>query len=264
MEKKHTKKRKITFPKAIGIITLCLGATALIVATLYGSQILAFIGLGLTFWGIILTYIQTEEYVKKNLLDATALPPLVTLNQLMEELDYNSKAIYLPPRYLTDPESNKAYIPKNMEEKLPTPEQIQAKEKQLFHENFKAMLLTPPGSELAKLFEKILETSFTRTDLLYLQFKIPKLFVEDLEIAQNMEISVEDSKIHVKIEKLAYIDLTIETSNLPRLYTSLGCPISSAIACALAKAIGKPIIIENQQINKDKAMEIIYRIMEGT
>lgn len=263
MEKRHVKKRKIAFPKAIGITTLCLGATALIIATIYGSQILAFIGLGLTFWGIILTYIQTEEYVKKALLDAAALPSLATLNQLIEELGYSGKAIYLPPKYLTDSESNKAYIPKNMEEKLPTPEQIQAKEKQLFHEN-SGLLLTPPGNELAKLFEKILETSFTRTDLQYLQLKMPKLFVEDLEIAQNMEINVENSKIHVKIEKPVFMSLTIEASTLSKLYTSLGCPISSAIACALAKATGKPVIIEKQQINEGGTMEIIYRVMEGT
>ncbi len=264
MEKRHAQKRKIAFTKAMGIITLCLGATALIIATIYGSQIPAFIGLGLTFWGIILIYIKTEEYVKKALLNAIALPSLVTLNQLMEELDYNGKAIYLPPKYLTDPESSKAYILKNMEEKIPTPEQIQAKEKALFHENVQGLLLTPPGSELSKLFEKILETSFTRTNLQYLQQNMPKLFIEDLEIAQNVEINAEDSKIHVIIEKPAYINLTIETSNLSRLYTSLGCPMSSAIACALAKATGKPIIIENQQINKDKAIGIIYRIMEGT
>jgi hypothetical protein len=121
-------KNKINMPKASGLITLILGAASLLASVYYSSQILAFIGLGLVFWGIILTYIRTEEYVKESLLNATSLSTLSVLNHIIEELDYKEKAVYLPPKYLKDPEANKAYIPKNKESKMPTPEQIQEKE----------------------------------------------------------------------------------------------------------------------------------------
>jgi len=65
------------------------------------------------------------------------------------------------------------------------------------------------------------------------------------------------------MENSVYKNLTKETANLSNLYFSLGCPVSSAIACALAKATGKPIVIENQQTSEDgKNMEIEYRILE--
>lgn len=257
------RKNNISLAKASGFITLALGAASLIASILYTSQILAFIGLGLIFWGVILTYIQTEEYVKGSLLPATSLSALETLNQIMEELGYKEKAIYLPPEYLADPEANKAYIPKNKESELPTPEQIQGKENRFFIQIPQGILPTPPGSELAKLFEKTLETSFTKADLQYLQLNLPKLLIEDLEIAQNLDITVENNKVSVTIENSAYQSLTKEAAKLSKLYESLGCPLSSAIACALAKASGKPVIIEKQQItDENKGLKIEYLLVE--
>lgn len=257
------RKNRISLTKATGWTMLGFGAATLVVSIVYTSQILAFIGLGLIFWGGILTYIQTEEYIKETLLDATALPSLETLNQILKELDYKGKAIYLPPKYFTDPEVHRAYVPEQKEGKLPIPEQTQKQETQLFLENPKGMLITPPGAEITKLFEKTLETTFTRIDLRYLQQNMPKLFIEDLEIAQNFETEIENNKIHVKIANSVYKNLSKKSEKLSNVYSTLGCPISSAVACALAKATGKPIIIADQQTSEDGAnINIEYHIIE--
>ncbi|MGQ9640630.1 MAG: hypothetical protein ACUVUF_00710 [Candidatus Bathycorpusculaceae bacterium] len=262
-------KRKFNLAKVTGYAILNIGILALIASTIYASQIpafsqiLAFIGLGLVFWGIILTYIQTEEYVKENLLNATALSSLATVNQMIQELEYNGKAIYLPPKYLKNPENSKAYIPKQKEGKIPAPEQIQKQEAQLFIENPQGMLISPPGAELTKLFEKTLGTSFVRVDLQYLEQNMPKLFIEELEIAQNFEMKTENDRVYVKIENSAYRNLTKDAMNLSNVFNSVGCPLSSAIACALANATGKPIIIEKQQTNENgKDFTIEFHILE--
>jgi hypothetical protein len=253
---------RINLAKLISSILVTTGTAALILSINYTSSILAFIGLGLVFWGITFIYIRPEEHTEKALLDATASPLLATLDQIMQEANYKGKAVYLPPKYFLNPEANKAYIPKKKDTKLPTPEQIQTQETQLIIENPQGILLTPPGAELTKLFEKTLKTSFTRVNLQYLQQKMPKLFIEDLEIAKNFEIKTEDNKVHVKIENSTYQNLTEEAINLS-LYRNLGCPISSAIASALAKATGKPIIIENLQTSEDgKDIEIEYSILQ--
>jgi hypothetical protein len=253
---------RINQTKLISSVLVATGVAALVFSINYTSSILAFIGLGLVFWGTIFIYIRPEEYTKRALLDATVSPLLATLDQIMQETNYEGKAVFLPPKYFLNPEANKAYIPKQKGTKLPTPEQIQKQETQLIIENPQGILLTPPGAELTKLFEKTLETSFTRIDLQYLQQNMPKLFIEDLEIAQNFEIETENDKVHVKIENSTYQNLTKEAINLS-LYRGLGCPISSAIACALAKATGRPITIENQKASEDgKSIEIEYRIVE--
>jgi len=269
--------------KLVGWLLLALGLTALTVSVIYESTILAFIGLGLTFWGALTLYIASEKYVKQTLLDSTTIPSLTNLNQILSELKYQGKGIYLPPKYLRDFETTKIFIAKNESTKLPTPEEIQQQEDKTFLKNPEAALITPLGLSLSKLFEKTLGTTFTKVDLEYLQQNLPKLFIEDLEIAENLEIETEYSKdadkitdsvsetqtendiIHVKTTNSIYKDICEEARKLPHTCGTIGCPLCSAIACALTKATGKPIIIEKIQPSEDgKIIEATYRVLETT
>jgi hypothetical protein len=261
---------------------IILGALSLASSIFYVSLILSFVGLGLIFWGIILAYIQTEEYVKGNILDATTTSMLATLNQTLQELGCKGKAVYLPPKYLNGPESTKAYVPRQKTGKLPPPEQIQKLETQPFSGSSQGMIITPPGAELARLFEDTLQTSFTRVNLAHLQEHLPKLLIEDLEIASDVEmqigtsktstyplanttthIAIEHDSIYVKITSTTYKNTTKQTTQLSDRYLTLGSPLTSAVACAITKATGKPIIIENQQVSEDgETTETEYRVLE--
>ena len=240
-------------------ILLTTGSFALILSIIFISSVLAFIGLGLVFWGIVFTYIRTEEYTKKALLDATINSQIAILNQTLKGLQWEGDAIYLPPKYFTDPDISKVYIPRQKAlGELPTPEQIQEQESLFFIESPLGILLTPPGAELAKLFEKILETNFNRVDLQYLQQNMPKLFIEELEITQNLEIKTENEKILVRIENSKYSSLNKEVEQ----HCTLGSLLRSAISCTIAKTTGKPIRIEKQQTSEDAYVTIEYHIVE--
>jgi len=272
---------KITPTKLVSWFLLALGLTALAFSIIYTSSILAFIGLGLTFWGALTLYITTEEYVKQTLLDHTITPSLVALNQILTELKYQGKPIYLPPKYLKDFETTKIYIPKNTNTNLPTPEEIQQQENKTFLKNPEASLITPPGISLSKLLEQTLGTSFTKVKLENLQENLSKLFIEDLEIAENIEIQTKPTRvaqkmadsisviqlkndtIQVKITNSIYKDLCKEARKLTHICGSIGCPICSAVACAIAKASGKPVTIEKTESTEDgKVIEAYYRIIE--
>jgi len=255
-------RHKTSLTKGIAWAFLSIGAIALFTSIVYVSSILAFISLGLVLWGALLLYIQPEEYTKKAILDATVIPSLETLNQIIHELNYKGKAIYLPPKYLKDPEANKVYISKQKDGKLPKPELTLKHENQLFFQNPQGILLTPPGAQLARLFEKRLDTNFAKTDLQYVTQNIPKLFIEDLEIAENLEIETKYDLIYVKITNSIFEDAHKENRKLSHVYGTIGCPICSAIACALTKATGKPITIQNIQSSEDgKTIEATYQIM---
>jgi len=256
-------KHKTSFTKAVTLAFLSVGAIALVTSIIYVSSILALIGLGLVFWGAILAYIQPEEYTRKVILDAAVMPSLATLNQIIQELNYKGKAIYLPPKYLKDPEASKVYISKKKEGKLPTPELTLKHENKLFFKNPQGILLTPPGTQLTRLFEKRLDTSFAKTDLKYFTQNIPRLFIEDLEIAENLEIETGYDEIKMRITNSIFKEAYKENNKLSHVYRSIGCPLSSAIACALTKATGKPITIERIQPSEDgKIIEATYRILE--
>ena len=255
-------KPKPGLTKIMSLTLFGTGIAALIASLLFSSSILAFIGLGLTFWGAIFLYIRTEKYIEEALLDKTTFPSLATLNQMIEELGFKGQAVYLPPRYLKDFESSKVFIAKQERTKPPTPKQVQKQEERMFFANPEGILLTPSGADLTKLFEKTLETSFTRVDLQYLERNMPRLLVEDVEIAENVEIEAKENKVHVKIENTIYKNIHMEVEKLPKIMGSIGCPICSAIACAVAKAAGKPVVIEREQTSEDgRTITIEYRLV---
>jgi len=245
-----------------GYILLLWGAMAIASSIVYTSSILAFIGLGLTFWGALLRFARPVRYVKSSLLDSTAVSTLTTLNRVMADLNYKGNGIYLPPRYLKDLKEGTVFIPYEKEIITPTMEEL-AQEK-VFLRNPNGVCLTPPGLGLANLFEKELGTSFSKVDLDYLQNKLPKLFIEGLEIAEGFEMNTHGDTTHVRITESIYKDLCNEVRNLSsNVCSSLGCALCSSIACALTRATGKPVIIENNQISENgRTIEANYRTLE--
>jgi hypothetical protein len=255
------KSKRVSLAVIASGILLGLGIAALLASIIYESSILAFIGLGLSFWGALLLYIQDQDYVPKLVLDASVLPSLSTVDQMIHELGFRGDAIYLPPKYFEDPETTRIYVARREDSILPTPEEIEKYENRLIIENPQGMLLTPPGSELTKLLEKTMETSFTKVDLKYLQKNMPKLFIEDLEIAENLELQAENDTIRVTVTNSIFNEISNETSK-NHVSSKIGSPLCSAIACALTKATGEPIMIEKIQRSDDgRTIEATYRIV---
>ena len=190
---------------------LILGAISLSSSIIYSSIIPAFIGLGLAFWGALLLYIKPTRYVKADLLDSTAISTLTAIDRVITELNYEGKGIYLPPRYLKEIKSGTVFIPSNKEITIPPVEEVT--EEKVFLKNPNGICLTPTGLGLTNLYEDELGTDFARVDFNYLQNNMPKLFIEDLEIAENLELSMEGSTIHVKIVgSVSYTHLTLPTN----------------------------------------------------
>jgi len=254
------------FPRAIGLILLLLGAASLLAAIVYSSSVPALIGLGLVFWGIIVSYIQSDEYVKKTILNSTSMTLLTALDETLRTLDCKGKAIYLPPKYLNDPESTKVYVPKLETSTLPSPETTQQLEMQPTQKSPQGILITPAGAELARLLETELGTSLLRINLEDLLRRLPKTLIEDLEIVNDCEIQLfakkrtekseendqtNQSEIFVKFTTTVYRDTCKRAARLPTIFSNIGCPLSSALAIAFSKATGNPIMIKTQQISED-------------
>jgi hypothetical protein len=136
-------------------------------------------------WGAILLYITPTKHVKLELLSAAAQSNLPNIEKVIANAQLNGKAIYLPPKYLKDPESSLIFVPSNADQPLPRPEEVD--EENLYSENPRGMFLTPPGLALSRMFEKELGTSFMRLKLYSLQtYHLPRLFIKKLKIAEDM------------------------------------------------------------------------------
>lgn len=267
----------VTFSKVISFVLLILGAVSLVGAIAYSSTIPALIGLGLIFWGIILAYVQTEEYIKTAILETTVTPLLTTLNETLKTLDYKGKAVYLPPKFLNDPETTRIYVSKENSTTLPRPETTQKLEQQPSRRNAQGMLITPPAADLTKLIETSMGTSFLNLGLKDLQQRLPKALIEDLEVMTDIELKpvteakAEETtgslnkgydKILVKFTTNTYKNVCKGATELSAIHASVGCPLTSALASALAKTTGEPVSIEKQEVSEDgTATEVVYLIL---
>lgn len=255
----ETGKMGITISDAMPFLILLLGLFSLLISFLFGSYILAFIGLGLTFWGVLFLYVKTTKYVKLELLNSASASSIINVEKILANANVNSVGIYLPPKRLQDYTSSLVFVPTKPGQVLPTAEATHPDQLELA--NPAGLLITPPGLGLSKLFEKALKKSFIETSLEDLQTQLPKLF-DELQITKHLNIQPQDNGITVTIANHVFEDLCRETAKLELTHKTVGCPLSSALACAFAKATGKPITIEKEETNPDHTTTIQYKILE--
>lgn len=263
----------------IGIVFIILGAISLITSIIPTSlapiapsingntQVLAFIGLGLLLWGGLFLLARPVSYVRSSLLEATAISTYATIERIRKDLKYNSKSYYIPPypKEVYIPEHLKGlkemivFISANGEAELPSIEEIA--ESRFLLEDPKGIIVTPPGIGLVEQFEKELRQNFTTIGLEDLYEILPKIIAEDLQLAKEVAMETEKNLIHLKIVGSIYKALCYEADLQSVRF--LGSPLVSAVACAIAKTTGKPVTIQESEINPvTETMDVHYRIIE--
>ena len=247
--------------RLIAWLLLPAGTAILLLALTFGSAISAFVGLGFILWGVVILYAGSKRYVEENMLATLIFPPLENLDRLLEALDCKGKAFFLPPEFLTDFESCRAYVSMQKNSSPPRPENIRGNENAVLLKEPPGVILEPPGADLTKLLESRLGTRLTRVDLRFLQGQLSKVFVENLQLAKSFEIAVEKGMVQVAIEDFVLRDMYEKIRGLTHVYGQLGSPVASAIGCALAKSSGKLVSFESEVVNRGgRSLTIEYRI----
>src|SRR3972149_3156025 len=244
----------------VGYLFMYFGVISLAASILYNSSILAFIGLSLTLWGGLFLFIKPTKYVKLSVLDSATMSSFIDLDKILGELNFEGQGVHLPPRLLKELKEGIAFVPMKQGIHIPKAEEL-AKERIFL--NPEGICLTPPGQGLMNLYEKELGIDFSKTDLKYLRSHLPKLLVEDLEILEDLEINEQDDGlIYVKMKGSVHVSLCSQFRSHPNIFR-LGCPLCSSLACALARATGKPVAIERNDVSIEGATtETWYRLIE--
>jgi hypothetical protein len=122
--------------------------------------------------------------------------------------------------------------------------------------------LTPPGIGLCKVFEYLSCETFSKISLEKFASIIPFILIKGTKFTEDAQILLDKDTVTIKLSGTSSNMAIQETTDQSR--TSLiGCLVSSALACALAKVIGKPIIIESQSLDtQENSLKIVYRILE--
>jgi hypothetical protein len=264
-----SRKIGITIPFIIAIVFLVLGVVSLIFSVYDESQILAFIGLGLAFWGVLFLLVRPEKYVRGSLLASAATSEYLTINKMIKNFQYEAKAYYIPPfpkkgqlpEHLKDLKEPVVFIFAENETENPSIEK--GTENNFLLTKHKGMFIIPPGLGLLTEIEKKLRLDISTIKLGDLCEIIPRLIVEELNLAKAMYITLSGNKVNLRMFDFLYENL-YHTKNDTLSVSLLGCPIISAVACALAKSSGEFVTIQKQLLSLDSLTVIVdYNLTQG-
>jgi len=246
-----------------GYVVTFVGASVLVGSMVFSSTVWAIVGLALTFWGVFFFFLKPTSLVKASLLDSASSSLLENVGRLVSEFGLKGKGVYLPPRYLEDLSGGLVFVSTKDEVYVPTMKEVEEGEDKVFLKNPDGVCLVPSGVGLVNLFERELGTSFAKVDLEFLERNLPKVFVEALEIAEDFELTVEDGGVHARIEGSIYSDVCDEVRRISKVCESFACPLCSSVACALARASGRPVVLDGNEVSRDRqVMDVYYRVLE--
>jgi hypothetical protein len=253
-----SKRRHPSSSAMIGYGLTGFGGLSLIVSVVFTSTVLAFIGLGLTFWGALLLFIRPRHYVRTDLMDSTALSSLKTIDRVITGLGYNEKGIYIP---VGNPEKTVVFVPSRPLKEIPKASQI---EKQTFVKNPEGITIVPPGMALANLFEKELGVKFNEWSLEKMTERLPKLLIEDLEMVQDCTINVDGDRVSFRFVESVFSEFCAKLKGSTKVCSSLGCPMCSAMACILAQVTHRPVKFDEDKYTVDGGtVESSYLLLTG-
>ena len=82
--------------RQITMLLLGFGLFSLVFSVVFNSQVLAFIGLGLVLWGVLLFLARPEKYVERSLLDSVSVSEYSTIDRIIRSLNFSGKGYYVP------------------------------------------------------------------------------------------------------------------------------------------------------------------------
>jgi hypothetical protein len=237
----------------IAVLFLAVGILLLAYSMLFGLQIAAFIGLGLTFWGAIFALARNGKYVESSLLDATAKSAYSTIDRIINDLKFNGQGYYIPaypkdvnlPVYLKNLKESVVFISENFDGK-PSADDLAAR--RFLSEKTHGAFVTSPGSELMAQIEKQLQLDFSKIPIEELTEILPSCLTETFNLAKSVEMSVVENGVSFKATGILYQSLYRAEPPLKSV-SILGCPVVSAVACVLAKSSGKTVTIKEQVLS---------------
>jgi hypothetical protein len=252
----------------ISIIFTIPGILSLILSIITESQVLAFIGLGLTFWGALFYLVRPMTYVRGSLLSTTATTLYQITDRIIKNLNLKGKGIYVPPypkevylpQHLEGLKETIVFLSQDANQTAPSIEEMATGK--FVTRNPKGVILIPPGSSFLDQIEKALRTDITKMNLEDLCTTLPQLILENFQFAKEIEMKTENNQIHLKTTDSIYKNL-YRDENLKSLGL-LGDPLTSAVACTIARATGKQVTIQDINVSPDtQTIETTFQLAGG-
>ena len=253
---------RISFPTTVSLSMLVVGAGLSGSAFLYESTIPLVAGIGLIFCGSVMSYVSAESYVKRAVVEATSLSYLTSLREELNRRDPLSKMVFLPSKYIQDNKGNRVFVADASEG------EIEACERILSGKDLERnpTLMLAPGIELLKLFEKTARKSFSKANVSFFERAVPKLIIEDWDLAENVKVAVIGDTVNIRLENPvdAGFFAKAKESKFDSSFYFVSVPLLGAFGCALADCSGKPVTMRSPVISENgKIVALEYALLSS-
>ncbi|TFH22050.1 hypothetical protein E4G67_04895 [Candidatus Bathyarchaeota archaeon] len=226
--------------------------------------------------------------VEGNFLVTLTLPAYMTIDRMLKDLNPKNEAYNIPscprnvylPEHLQGLRETVTFIPTKdstgMEEIIEIEDEEEdkciienpkelllsiARDKFLI-ENPKGLLITSPGIGLLDQIEQKSNLDLTKIPPLELDEILPSLLSE-LNLTKEIKMATNENNVTLQINDSLYKNLYSQKYNLTSIYI-IGCPIVSAVACAIAESTGKPTLIQEIKTSHDgKIITANFKIVSG-
>jgi hypothetical protein len=249
---------------------LASGIISIALSVFVRSNVIALVGLGLLFWGALFLFISPKRRVDGRFLFDNVLAMYATVERIIAEFKIKGKGYHIPP-YPKD-----IYLPEHLkglkdpivfvpdEDKFSFPSIEQISESRFRLTNPKGIVLTPTGVGFLNQIENKLQINFAKTSLSELSEILPKVILENFDLAEDIKMTAEENQIKLQITNSLYKDL-YSAGIKSKSVSILGCPIASAVACIIAKVTGRPVAIQTYKTSADGlTVQIRYNVEQGT
>ncbi len=245
---------------------LVIGILLLAYSMLFGLEIAAFIGLGLTFWGVIFSLARNGKYVEISLLDATAKSAYSTIERMINDLKFNAKGYYIPaypkdvnlPEYLKNLKESVVFVSESFDGKPSIDELTSGR---FLSEKTHGAFFTSPGSDLMAQIEKRLQLDFSKIPIYELTEILPRCLTETFNLAKTVEMSAVKDGVSFKATGILYPSLYRANPPLKSVQI-LGCPVVSGVASVLAKSSAKTVTINEQILSPNNCgVQLVFHFI---
>jgi hypothetical protein len=214
--------------------------------------ILAF-GLASFLIGIMALYLpESDRSIAGSFAADWSLPSLLNIENLLEDLDFDERGIYIPTSGLGV--SPKVFVPLSLTPATRKPPLGLVSSRRIFvtvgkNPEDRGILLDAPGSRILAAVERSLRIDIANAKLNDLQADLNSGF-KTLGIAEVTSFENQDDTVRIEMRLSSLVDLEEKLRNLaPRLVVQVGTPVASAAASAVSKASGKYVTFKSAVLN---------------
>jgi hypothetical protein len=177
------------------------------------------------FLGVIYVFTSMESYVRTRVATGAVISAIAPLAILVDNLEVEGRAIYIPA--LSGEDTGRTFLP--LHDEL-------ARETSVLG---RGIFLASIGSALLQLYEEELG-DIGDLDWDYFVEWFPRIFVDELNMAEKMEIFRDDDEVTVRIAESAFRQL-YQNKNVGRFFEINGDPVVVSIGEAIAKNTNRSV-----------------------